>query len=102
IAHKQPQPRHAKTNKQQQMKFAYKALVLVLVLAALLGNSAFAGTTQAFTFSAKGYPGSRDRQYKVYVPDGLSAAAPMVMVLHGCEQTHNDVLHDWGMTAAAD
>jgi poly(hydroxyalkanoate) depolymerase family esterase len=68
----------------------------------LLCASAFAGTTTAFTFSAKSYPGSRDRQYKVYVPSGLSGQAPMVMALHGCQQTHDDVLRDWGLTAAAD
>ncbi len=51
---------------------------------------------------AKSYAGSRDRQYKVYVPDGLSGPAPMVMALHGCQQTHDDVLRDWGLTAAAD
>ena len=71
-------------------------------LLALLGASAFAGTTESFTLSAKGYAGSRDRQYKVYLPDGLSGPAPMVMALHGCQQTHDDVLRDWGLTAAAD
>src|SRR5215475_1564204 len=71
-------------------------------LLALLGASAFAGTTESFTLSAKGYAGARARQYKVYLPDGLSGPAPMVMALHGCQQTHDDVLRDWGMTAAAD
>ena len=71
-------------------------------LLALLGPSALAGTTESFTLSAKDYPGSRDRQYKVYLPDGLSGPAPMVMALHGCQQTHDDVLRDWGLTAAAD
>jgi poly(hydroxyalkanoate) depolymerase family esterase len=61
-----------------------------------------AGTTQSFTFGAKPYSGSRDRNYKVYVPDGLSGPAPLVMALHGCQQTHDDVLRDWGLTAAAD
>jgi poly(hydroxyalkanoate) depolymerase family esterase len=71
-------------------------------LLAVLCLSAFAGTTESFTLAAKGYPGSRDRQYKVYVPDGLSYPAPLVMALHGCQQTNDDVLHDWGLTAAAD
>lgn len=62
----------------------------------------WAGSTQSFTFHAKGYAGSRDRQYKVYVPSGLSTPAPMVMALHGCEQTNDDVLQDWGLKAAAD
>lgn len=72
------------------------------VLLALLTWSAWAGSTQAFTFHAHNYSGSRDRQYKVYVPSGLSAPAPMVMALHGCQQTNDDVLQDWGLTAAAD
>lgn len=72
------------------------------VLLALLGMSAFAGTTQSLTFTAKSYPHSRDRQYKVYVPSGLAGPAPLVMALHGCQQTPDDVLSDWGLTAAAD
>jgi len=69
---------------------------------ALLSTTALAGTTTSFTTTAKNYAGSRERQVKVYVPSGLTAPAPLVMVLHGCEQTNDDVLADWGMTAAAD
>jgi poly(hydroxyalkanoate) depolymerase family esterase len=76
--------------------------VTCAILGALLCAAAFAGTTTSFTVAAKTYAGSRDRQVKVYVPSGLTAPAPMVMVLHGCEQTNDDVLADWGMTAAAD
>lgn len=75
---------------------------VVAILFSLLCTAAVAGTTSSFTMAAKSYPGSRDRQVKVYVPDGLTAPAPLVMVLHGCQQTHDDVLRDWGMTAAAD
>jgi poly(hydroxyalkanoate) depolymerase family esterase len=71
-------------------------------LLALLCMSTYAGTTESFTFDAKSYSGSRERQYKVYVPDGLSGPAPMVMALHGCQQTNDDVLADWGLTSAAD
>ncbi len=81
----------------------------VLALAALLAAAlsfappALAGTTTAFTVPAdSAVSGSRARQVKVYVPDGLSAAAPMVMALHGCQQTSDDVLNDWGLKAAAD
>jgi poly(hydroxyalkanoate) depolymerase family esterase len=73
-----------------------------LLAGVLFGAAAFAGTTTSFTMSAKTYAGSRDRQVKVYVPAGLAAPAPMVMALHGCQQTHDDVLRDWGLTAAAD
>jgi len=68
----------------------------------LLSLAAWAGSTQSFTFHAQSYQGSRDRQYKVYVPSGLTTPAPMVMALHGCQQTNDDVLQDWGLTAAAD
>ena len=68
----------------------------------LLALSALAGATESFTFRAKSYAGSRDRNYQVYVPSGLSAPAPMVMALHGCRQTQEDVLRGWGLTAAAD
>lgn len=74
------------------------ACVALLVCAA----SALAGTTTSFTLAAGSTAGSRDRQVKVYVPDGLSGPAPMVMVLHGCQQTHDDVLNDWGLKAEAD
>ncbi|MBT2300727.1 PHB depolymerase family esterase [Variovorax paradoxus] len=76
--------------------------ILLLALLELASLPAQAGTTSAFTLSPQGYSGSRERQYKVYVPDGLTAAAPMVMALHGCQQTHDDVLRDWGLVAAAD
>ena len=71
-------------------------------LFALLGAAASAGTTESFTFPQEPYEGSQQRRVKVYVPGGLSGPAPMVMALHGCRQTHDDVLRDWGLTAAAD
>jgi poly(hydroxyalkanoate) depolymerase family esterase len=80
-----------------------RSFIVAVLLAALSAASfADAGTTQAFTYSAGSYAGSRDRHYKVYTPSGLATPAPMVMALHGCEQTNDDVLNDWGLTAAAD
>lgn len=78
------------------------AIALLGLLAWASAWPAWAGTTSAFTLSPQSYQGSRERQYKVYVPDGLTGPAPMVMVLHGCQQTHDDVLRDWGLVAAAD
>lgn len=75
---------------------------LAAALAAAFPWPAAAGTTQSFVMPAKAYPGSRERRYQVYVPDGLAGAAPMVMALHGCRQTNDDVLRDWGLRAAAD
>ncbi len=81
-----------------------KKITWFYTAALLLGGSmlAEAGTRTDYTFSAESYSGSKNRQYSVYQPDGLSRAAPMVMALHGCKQNQNDVLNDWGLTAAAD
>lgn len=76
--------------------------LLLLITCVLVSVVAHAATTTALTLPAQGYPGARERQFKVYVPDGLKTPAPLVMVLHGCQQTHDDVLRDWGMSAAAD
>lgn len=82
------------------VKGLWHGLIGVLILGQLA--AAQAGQLTSHLFTAKDYQGSRDRQYQVYVPDGLSGAAPLVMVLHGCAQTPEEVLRDWGMTAAAD
>jgi poly(hydroxyalkanoate) depolymerase family esterase len=75
-------------------------------VAALAGGlplaAPLAGTTTRFTLPAGSHAGSQDRQVSVYVPDGVATPAPMVMALHGCRQTHDDVLRDWGLAAAAD
>jgi poly(hydroxyalkanoate) depolymerase family esterase len=81
----------------------WRTLGVLAAATLLLGaTAALAGTTTSFTMAAKSYAGSRDRQVKVYVPDGLTGPAPLVMALHGCQQTNDDVLADWGLTAAAD
>ena len=61
-----------------------------------------AGQTDSYTLPQQSYNQSRAREYKVYVPDNIQSPAPMVMALHGCKQTNNDVLNDWGLKAAAD
>ena len=48
---------------------------LAAALLVLLPLAVFAGSTQSFTLAAGSHPGSRDRIYKVYVPDGLSGPA---------------------------
>ena len=75
---------------------------LIITLLALAAVPAPAGTTTALTLPKQPYADSRERHYKVYVPDGLTGAAPLVMALHGCQQTNDDVLRDWGLVAAAD
>lgn len=83
----------------------YRIVLPILTLSALMilpSLPATAGQTTSYTLPQQSYSQSRARDYKVYVPDGLTSPAPMVMALHGCEQTNNDVLNDWGLKAAAD
>ena len=75
---------------------------LAALLVAWVALPATAGTITSFTVPAASYVGSQQRAVKVYVPDGLTGPAPMVMALHGCQQTDDNVRLDWGMTAAAD
>ncbi len=46
----------------------------------------------------------RRREYRVYLPKGYDGqtALPMVMVLHGCRQTHEDIQSITGFDAIAD
>jgi len=80
----------------------FRLLLTFFLMSALFVQSSWAGTTHSYSFAKKSYSGSKDRQYKVYEPSGLSGSAPMVMLLHGCKQDNNDALNDWGMKAAAD
>lgn len=77
--------------------------VLPVAVALLIPVSpALAGQTDSYTLPQQSYDQSRARDYSVYVPSGVQSPAPMVMALHGCKQTNNDVLNDWGLKAAAD
>lgn len=75
---------------------------LLFLISLVFTSHSYAGQTVSYTLSQQAYPDSRSRQYKVYLPDNVVTPAPMVMTLHGCKQTHNDVLDDWGMKEAAD
>lgn len=74
------------------------------VLCLALLSDAFAGQLLRKTFSAQPYAGSQTRQYQVFVPDGYTgdAAVPMVMVLHGCNQTEQNMIDETGFTALAE
>ena len=69
------------------------------------------GTVTKYTFTHKDYPYSKDRNYEVYVPQGLVAGTryPMLMVLHGCAMedsapgsTVSDALREWNLDLIAD
>jgi poly(hydroxyalkanoate) depolymerase family esterase len=78
------------------------ALLLLGVLA--LADCADAGTLVSRTLPAGPDPGSRERTYQVFVPDGLSdqTAAPVVMVLHGCLQNEQNVIDETRFTELAE
>lgn len=50
------------------------------------------------------HPHSRERQYRLYIPAGFdpSRPAPLLVVLHGCHQTHLDIQKMTGFDALAD
>lgn len=78
------------------------APLLALLTTLSLPTPASSAEIHSYTLPQQAYSGSRERRYKVYVPSAMTTPAPMVMALHGCKQTNDDVLNDWGMKAAAD
>jgi poly(hydroxyalkanoate) depolymerase family esterase len=48
------------------------------------------------TFTAKAHPGSRERQYQVFIPSSYDprTPVPMLMVLHGCLQTEQNAIDE--------
>jgi poly(hydroxyalkanoate) depolymerase family esterase len=79
----------------QQRPFA-AALAALAVSCGLLSTPASAGQIEQKRFTAKTYPNSRDRNYKVFVPASYTGQTPvpMVMVLHGCSQTEQNMISE--------
>jgi poly(hydroxyalkanoate) depolymerase family esterase len=69
---------------------------LTISLCWLIGGLASAGELRQRLFNAKSYPGSRDRQYQVFVPSTYTGreSVPMVMILHGCRQTDVNMINE--------
>jgi poly(hydroxyalkanoate) depolymerase family esterase len=71
-----------------------------LVVAAALFFAAIplasAGRIEQKAFAKKAYAGSEQRLYKVFVPSAYTGQSPvpMVMVLHGCNQTNNNMIEE--------
>lgn len=84
------------------MKHLHHAAHAIIALLLAIPVLASAGTQYQFQLPQQSYSFSYARNYTVYKPAGYSGAMPMVMTLHGCQQTENDVLNDWGMKDAAD
>lgn len=79
-------------------------LTLSLCLTTLPSAEVLGGRLESDTLSAMQYPGSRDRQYQVYIPDSYTGdePVPMVMVLHGCKQTQANMVQETRFTELAD
>jgi poly(hydroxyalkanoate) depolymerase family esterase len=80
-------------------KYWYVAICFMLSAA-----TAFGGVLQKETYAAKSYSGSRDRQYQVFVPANYKATepVPMVMVVHGCRQTEQNMVSETGFKDLAE
>ncbi len=61
-------------------------------------------TTKDCRFHARDYRGSRDRQYRLFIPSHYNGKKPLplVMLLHGCEQTHLDMEKISNLTTIAE
>lgn len=88
------------------MKYRPTGLPVSAWLLSLLfvATTALAGQDVDRTFTAKAYPGSKNREYIVHLPTGYDASRPrpLVMVLHGCKQTHRTIKNESGFDALAD
>ena len=70
--------------------------LLTVALCLLFAAAASAERLERRLLTAKSYPGSRDRQYQVFVPTSYDGQTPvpMVMVLHGCRQTEANMINE--------
>ena len=70
--------------------------IRLLLVVLLLHGCASAGEVVDHVYKRGNFDGSKDRQYSLFLPDGRDsgAALPLVVVLHGCNQTHRDIMND--------
>ena len=80
---------------------AFMTGIMVLVG---LAAPADAGRLEQFRQPAGTYRDSRDRDYSVFIPDSFTgqSAVPMVMVLHGCQQTNENMIRETAFTELAE
>jgi poly(hydroxyalkanoate) depolymerase family esterase len=79
-------------------------LTSVIVVLVGLAPTADAGRLEQFTQPAGTYRDSRARDYSVFIPSSFTGqnAVPMVMVLHGCKQTNQNMINETGFTDLAE
>ncbi|MGH6895422.1 MAG: PHB depolymerase family esterase [Geminicoccaceae bacterium] len=70
----------------------------------MLGDGAAAGILLSRTLPPGSGPGLRERTYQVFVPDGLGSedAVPVVMILHGCLQSEQNMIRATRFTELAE
>jgi poly(hydroxyalkanoate) depolymerase family esterase len=85
------------------MRASFQSAALFLGVLAF-AECAQAGTLVSRTLPAGPDPGSRERKYQVFVPERLSgqAAAPVVIVLHGCLQNEQNMIDETRFTELAE
>lgn len=74
-----------------------KKFIWLLIIALWLSPAiSHAGEVVDKIYQQKDFHGSKDRQYSVFLPEGYRTdeALPLVVVLHGCNQTHRDIMND--------
>jgi len=76
----------------------------VISVLMLLSAVARAGERLDRDFAPQSYPYSDHRDFYVFLPDSYDGhtAMPMVMVLHGCHQTRDTILDEFGWDEVAD
>lgn len=79
-----------------------RVLLGVVLFVSLLPVSAQAGATGSATTRSYTEPGGLTRAYVQYVPAGLKPGRPVVMYLHGCNQSVGDVRQASHIEALAD
>jgi poly(hydroxyalkanoate) depolymerase family esterase len=81
------------------MRRAQLALLLLLVSLAVPAHAATRGALTRHSYTE---PGGLTRAYLQYVPKGLPAGAPVVVFLHGCNETAEEAMQATHLNALAD
>ncbi len=87
------------------MKKARMVLLCLLWAGAALQPASLTADLKEATFQRQAYAGSKDRDYLIYLPRNFQANGPLlplVVVLHGCNQTHRDIMQATRFNALAE